>query len=328
MPMDLIARVPPMARMAIPSTRKKPMVVTNRLASTFANLQQEPGAVQHERDAEDGAHVEDPTGFDVGVCEFGEFDEEAGGEKGDEEGAEEEAFGRLAVVAAVEGDEDEEDEEDGGGFVEHGGVAGDHALGGGEGGRDFEDDSPGEVACFAEDFGVHEVADTDEGATYGDGWDDAVGDPEEGDVGGASGVKPHGEDDSDGGAVAGEAAGPDLRDEVEVAKVVFGVVKEDVPEACTDDGGEEHVNEQAVDLFRGASGASHHAGGNDVAGDEGGGEQDAIPAGFDRADGVDGWADAEDHEEDLPDDDGDSGEGVAFPGVLHGFGAGAFAGFA
>lgn len=118
------------------------------------------GSQQDEGDAQYLAHVDGHGGFPCFLHLFGVFDEETGREDGGQAETEIEArtdFLRIFMVKHVSGNEKYEIAN---GFIELAGMAWQHVDA-------LEDESPRHVGRFADDFRVHQVAQTDE---HGTGW--------------------------------------------------------------------------------------------------------------------------------------------------------------
>ena len=210
-------------------------------------------AEQHEGDAEELAHVEGHAYLEVALHLLAELHEEAEGEDAGEAVAEEEAGAYLAGHAAVEPPADEAEEGVGDSFVELGGVARQHV--------DLcEDEAPVASCGAADDFGVHEVAQTDAAGGDGGGNGDVVEYGPQGYLVLAH-IEPQGDHESEGAAMAGkalvadeayagagEADGQQHLDEAgEIVEVVLRLVEEAVAYAGSRKDADEAVEEEGLE---------------------------------------------------------------------------------
>ena len=280
-----------------------------------------PTAEEDEGDAEELTHVESHAALKIDLLLLEELDEEAEGEDGGEAKAEMEAGagsgfrgeergaglggeGRgarskssLVGVPIDEGSEDEDDEV-GDGFVELGGMArcGNSVD---EGVAGVEDEAPGEIGGVADDFGVHQVAEADEAGHGGHGDGDIVHD-RPGTHLGLPAVEGHGDDESDGSAVGGEAfvagvlpgavghvvEGDEHFEEMgAVGQVVAGLIEEAVAESGADEHADEAVEEEGLELLVFYFLQTVEALDDEVGGEEAEAPEQAVPADAEGADG-------------------------------------------
>ena len=203
-----------------------------------------------EGDAEELPHVEGHVGFEVDLVVLDKLDEEADTKECHKPPAEDRAALEVAFLSEVVPEADDKDDEVAEALVDLCGVLGDGFA------ASFEDKAPGKVGGAAIDFAVEEVAQADEGTAEGHDDDQAVENPPDVHLI-ATPVEPESQQDAKGGAVAGKTLesrelavleGPENLDPVFRGEVLVGVVEEAVAEAGTNEGGEEHVDDQALEI--------------------------------------------------------------------------------
>ena len=236
------------------------------------------GGNEDKGDAEQLAHIEGHSLLEGDLFLLEELHEEAEEEDGEDAVAEVEAGAdkggavlRLCgctVLAAVgvpmvNPQAEEKDDEVGNGFVELGGMAR-CELAIDEGFVCVEDEGPGHVGHFADDFRVHQVAQADAATGQRCGNGHVVDDgPHPYPM--LAGVEPHADEEADGAAVTGQSFvarevpalwrvvhGQEHFHESNAAgQVVAWLVEDAVTQACSDEGAEEAVDEEGVKLLFG-----------------------------------------------------------------------------
>ena len=238
------------------------------------------------------SHAERKAVAVSGLTDFDEFDDHPEREDRDEEQAEKHSGRRPVALSCIDGIEEEENQSIGEGFIELRRMPRDGIHVG-------KDDRPGQVGRGAVNFRIEEISNSDEESAKGNRNDNAVEDPQVGLILPVSDVHIERAKNPDGCAVAREAASPDLEDLNRVCQVECRIVEQTMSQARANEGAENHMVHQAVEVFGGFSLQAEHPAHNEVAEDESDQKAQAVPA-------QDDGTDAEDLGVGTPMDLGDS----------------------
>ena len=127
-------------------------------------IYQDSDAGKNERYREELPHIEGHTLFEANLRLLDEFDEETHAEAADQERAEEKSPRKTVEFLPIEADKDQSENKVGSCLVQLRGMLGLGLT------VAVEDESPGQRSDVAVDFGIEEVAETDETPCKSDGY--------------------------------------------------------------------------------------------------------------------------------------------------------------
>lgn len=209
-------------------------------------------AAKDEGHAEPLSHVEGHAFLKIDLLFFDELDEETHTEKGDEPPTKEAAVVKLAVLFAINNVANNKDDEIAESLIELRGMLR-HSLA-----VALKDEAPRQRGLDTVDFGVEEVAQTDEGTTQGHHDNKTVKKPPEVHLVFAA-IDPKREENCDGGAmacetlIASELARLEIKWEEYLGPMlgcaeIARLIEETVSEACAYEDSDKHPQHQGIEI--------------------------------------------------------------------------------